>query len=107
VLVRNSVIYFLHSVGLTVRNNWWSYFSISSAVVPVTRLLYTVLLYHTHKILKYVEYSAVSDVFQNIDPPPPSPASECVLPPHRTGHRTRTAPGGEGVGGQYFGRRQP
>jgi hypothetical protein len=26
-----------------------------------------------HKVLTYVEYRAVSDVFQNIDPPPPSP----------------------------------
>jgi hypothetical protein len=28
----------------------------------------------------YVEYRAVSGVFQNIDPPHPSPTSECVLP---------------------------
>ncbi len=27
-----------------------------------------------------VEYRAVSCVFQNIDPPPPSPPGECVLP---------------------------
>ncbi len=42
----------------------------------------------------YVEYRAVSDVFQNIDPPPgpPSPPSECVLPPHQSTH----SPGGEG-----------
>jgi hypothetical protein len=31
---------------------------------------------------RYVEYRAVSGVFQNIDPPP-SPPSECVLPPHQ------------------------
>jgi hypothetical protein len=38
---------------------------------------------YTHKVLTYVEYRAVSDVFQNIgniDPPPPPP-SESVLPP--------------------------
>ncbi len=35
-----------------------------------------------HKVLTYVEYRAVSGVFQNIDPPPPSPPRECVLPPH-------------------------
>jgi hypothetical protein len=37
-----------------------------------------------HKVLTYVEYRAVPGVFQNIDPPTPSPPSE----------------------GQYFGRRQ-
>jgi hypothetical protein len=36
-----------------------------------------------HKVLSYVEYRAVSCVFQNIDPPRPSPPSECVLPPHQ------------------------
>jgi hypothetical protein len=44
-----------------------------------------------------VEYRAVSCVFQNIDPPPPlHPAS--VSSPRNKG-------GGEGGGGQYFGRR--
>ncbi len=39
----------------------------------------------SHKVLlTYVEYRAVSDVFQNIDPPLPSPPSECVLPRTRT-----------------------
>jgi hypothetical protein len=38
----------------------------------------------SHKVLTYVEYRAVSRVFQKIDPPPPSPPSECVLPPPRT-----------------------
>jgi hypothetical protein len=38
----------------------------------------------------YVEDRAVSGVFQNIDPQPPSPPSECVLPPHqRRGVHTR------------------
>jgi hypothetical protein len=48
----------------------------------------------------YVEYRAVSGVFQNILPPTPFPPSEFVLPPHqsRAVH--------EVVGGQYFGRRQ-
>ncbi len=58
-----------------------------------------------HKVLTYVEYRNVSGVFQNIDPSPPSPPSECVLPPHqRRGIQTRRAV--RGVGGQYFGRRQ-
>jgi hypothetical protein len=29
-----------------------------------------------HKVLTYVEYRAVSGVFQNIEPPPPSPGVE-------------------------------
>ncbi len=54
-----------------------------------------------HKVLTYVEYRAVSDVFQNIDSPPPSPPSECVLPPHqRRGVNTRRAV--RGMGGQYL-----
>ncbi len=39
-------------------------------------------------------------------PPSSSPPSECVIPPHhRQGVHTTHSPGGEGVGGQYFGRR--
>jgi hypothetical protein len=48
----------------------------------------------------------MSGVFQNVDPPPPHrPAS--VYPPPRLwcGGRTHSL-GGEGVGGQEFGRRQ-
>ncbi len=30
-----------------------------------------------------IGYRAVSCVFQNIDPPPPSPSGECVLPPQQ------------------------
>jgi hypothetical protein len=33
-----------------------------------------------HKVLTYIEFRAVSDVFKNIDLLPPSPPSECVLP---------------------------
>jgi hypothetical protein len=33
-----------------------------------------------HKVLTYVEYRAVSDVFQNIDPPPPL-STQRVCPP--------------------------
>jgi hypothetical protein len=51
-----------------------------------------------HKVLTYVEYRAVSGVFQNIDPPPPSPPSDCVLPPHqRREVNTRRAVRGWGV----------
>ncbi len=54
-----------------------------------------------HKVLTDVEYRAVSDVFQNIDPPPPSPPSECVLPPHQR-RRSKHSPGGEGDGWSIF-----
>jgi len=57
---------------------------------------------------KYLHmYRAVSGVFQNIDPQPLlHPAS--VSSPRTKGGRVHSAhsPGGEGVGGQYFGRRQ-
>ncbi len=51
-----------------------------------------------HKVLTYVEYRAVSGVFQSIDPPPPSSPSECVLPPHqrRGGYWGTHSPGGGG-----------
>jgi hypothetical protein len=49
---------------------------------------------HT-KLLTYVEYRAVSGVFQNIDfPPPLHPASVFRSVTH--------SPGGEGVGGQFL-----
>jgi hypothetical protein len=51
----------------------------------------------------------MSLVFQNIDPPPPSPPGECVVCTPRLwcGGRTHSL-GGErgGGGGQYFGRRE-
>ncbi len=57
----------------------------------------------SHKVLAYVEYRAVSGVFQNIDPPPPSPPSACVLPPHqRRGILTRRTV--RGVGASIFWR---
>jgi hypothetical protein len=37
-----------------------------------------------------------------IDSPSPSPPDECVLPPTKAG--VTHSPGGEGDGGQYFGR---
>jgi hypothetical protein len=36
-----------------------------------------------HKVLTYKEYRAVSGVFRTLDPPIPSPPSECVLPPQK------------------------
>jgi hypothetical protein len=53
-----------------------------------------------HKVLTHVEYRAVSGVFQNIDPPPLSPPSECVLP--RTKGGGTHSPGGEGGGGSII-----
>jgi hypothetical protein len=49
----------------------------------------------------------MSFVFQNIDPPPPSPPGECVLPPNKGGGYTlQTRRAERGMGGQYFGRRE-
>jgi hypothetical protein len=42
----------------------------------------------------------MSGVFQNIDPPPPSPPGECVPPAFDAGEDTLT--GGEGGGGSIF-----
>ena len=51
-----------------------------------------------HKVLTYIEYRAVSGVFRNFDPPPPSPPSECVLPPlQRRGNTLAGWWGGWGV----------
>jgi hypothetical protein len=47
----------------------------------------------------------MAGVFQNIDPPSPTPPRECVPPAFGAGGRTHSLVG-EGVGGQYFGRRQ-
>jgi hypothetical protein len=41
---------------------------------------------------------AVSIVYRTIDPPPPSPPSECVLPPQQRLGYTTHSPGSEGVG---------
>jgi hypothetical protein len=54
---------------------------------------------YPRKVLTYIEHRAVSGVFRTIDPPPP------LQPASLSSPRT-LAPGGEGVGGQYFGRRQ-
>ncbi len=53
-----------------------------------------------HKVLTYMQstdYRAVSGVFQHIDPP--SPPSECILPPYQ---RRKHLLGGEGGGGSIF-----
>jgi hypothetical protein len=47
----------------------------------------------------------MSLVFQNIDPPPPSPPGECV-PTAFVGEGGHTRRAERGVGGQYFGRRE-
>jgi hypothetical protein len=55
----------------------------------------------------YLEYRTVSGVFRTIDPPPPLPlASVSSPPPTKGGGGCTHSPGVEGVGGQYFGRRQ-
>jgi hypothetical protein len=57
------------------------------------------------EVLTFVDYRAVSGVFQNMDPPPPSPPSECVLPPHQRGGGGgggSHSPGGERGGGSII-----
>ncbi len=61
-----------------------------------------------HKVLTYVEYRAVSGVFQNIDAPPPLPLASVSFPlTISEGGGGTHSPGGEGGGGSIiFGRRQ-
>ncbi len=59
------------------------------------------LIASSQKVLTYVEYSAVSGILKNIDPPPPSPPSECFLLPHQRQGGTHSL-GGEGGGGSIF-----
>ncbi len=69
---------------------------------------YDVILYWktwTLKVLTYIEYRAVSGVFRTIDPPPPLHPASVSSPRTKGGGRTHL-PVGEGVVGQYFGRRQ-
>ena len=54
----------------------------------------------SNKVLTYVEYRAVSCVFQNIDPHPLSTQSVSSPPAPKAGVHTRRAV--RGVGGQYF-----
>ncbi len=48
----------------------------------------------------------MSGVFQNIDPPSPSPPSECVLPLHQRRGVHNTRQGAEGGGGSIFWKTQ-
>jgi hypothetical protein len=51
------------------------------------------------------EGNPISLVFQNIDPPSPSPPGECV-PLAFVAGGGQTRKGERGMGGQYFGRRE-
>jgi hypothetical protein len=63
------------------------------------------MIHLRHKVLTYVEYRAVSDVFQNIGPHPPlQPTS--VSSPRTKGGGVHTRRAVTGMGGQYFGRRE-
>ncbi len=65
-----------------------------------------VMKYIRYKVLTYVEYRAVSGVFQNIDPPPPFHPASLSVPPSAPKAKDTHSPDGEGVGDQYSGRRQ-
>jgi hypothetical protein len=55
-----------------------------------------------HKIHIYLEYLSVCPLV-GMEPPTPSPAIECVIPPVTNGGDTHS-PAGEGVGESQFGR---
>jgi hypothetical protein len=57
-----------------------------------------------HKVLTYMDYRVVSGVFRTIDPPPLLHPMSVSSP--RTIGGVVHSPGGEGVGAQYFERRQ-
>ncbi len=59
------------------------------------------MLLRERKELTYIENRAVSGIFRTIDPPPPSPPSECVLPPHQR-RGIHTLAGLWGGGGSIF-----
>ncbi len=66
-----------------------------------------VIFFHhkAHKVLTYVDYRAVSDVFQNIDPHPLLPLASVSSPlvlPHTKGGGYTHSPGGEGDRGSIF-----
>ncbi len=78
----------LHSETLYIRKIWFSFLSVHPSLWCCTRNI----LFFT-----YVEYRAVSGVFQNIDPPPPlHPAS--VSSPRTKGGGINTRPAVRGWG---------
>jgi hypothetical protein len=97
--------------NISAKNEWNYPFRFAGPIDPYG---VSIILFHTlhnlvkgtpHKVLIYIEYRAVFGVFRTIDPPPPfHPAS--VSSPRTKGGEGTHSPGGEGVGGQYFGRRQ-
>jgi hypothetical protein len=79
-------------------------FSITSGLWPRTARALLAPVCLSHKVLTYVEYRAVPGVVQNIDPPPPSPPSECVpSSPRSKAEGTQTLAGRRrGWGGLIF-----
>jgi hypothetical protein len=73
---------------------------------PISSLMNIYPLTYRHKVLTYVEYRAVSRVFKNIDPHPPLHPASVSSPRTKGGGYTSQSPGGDGGGGQYFGRRE-
>jgi len=71
--------------------------------MPTLNIRFPTADIYDHKVLTYVEYRAVSSVFQNIDPPSPSPVStQRVCPPTAPKAWATLSPGGEGGGGSIF-----
>jgi hypothetical protein len=84
------------SIRLLPLKNKWLNISFIHYVKPTCTIHCTVGLHH--KVLIYVEYRAVSGVFQNIDPPPPLHPASVSSPRTKSGGGTHS-PGDEGVGG--------
>jgi hypothetical protein len=66
------------------------------------------LLHSSRKYLhiKSTEQCLASSELRTIDPPPPLPLASVSFPRTKGGGVRTHSPGGEGVGGKYFGRRQ-
>ncbi len=90
----------LRSANLTdeTREKAWDYWVLTRPEICVFSV--------KHKVLTYVEYRAMSGVFQNIDPTPPLRPAIVSSPRTIGGGNTLARGWGGGVGGQYFGRRQ-
>ncbi len=71
-------------------------FDAEPTLVDKKPVQYSTQLCRHHEVLTYVEYRAVSDFFQNIDPHPPLRTASVSSPASKAGGTH--SPGGEGGG---------